>query len=152
MEKRTIGCWTLAVDTVQTASFYEQHHQITEDCACIHCANYVNACLQFPPGTAQFFASLGIDSHKEGELMYLTKQDDGSHLYSGFYHLVGQLLEGPDCWQLTTLDGHVSVAELMRVGFTENLALVPAHFPRPVLQLEVELAIPWVLEQPNTDE
>ena len=40
-------------------------------------------------------------------------------------------------------------AEDFRVAFTEDTALVAPDFPRPVLQLEIDAALPWLLEEEN---
>ena len=40
-------------------------------------------------------------------------------------------------------------AENFRVAFTEDAALVAPDFPRPVLQLEIDASLPWLLEEEN---
>jgi hypothetical protein len=35
------------------------------------------------------------------------------------------------------------------VAFTGDTALVAPDFPRPVLQLEIDASLPWLLEEEN---
>ena len=44
---------------------------------------------------------------------------------------------------------HYEISDDFRVSFQEECALVEKGFPRPVLQMEIEAAIPWVLEEEN---
>ena len=107
-----------------------------------------------------FFHSMGIDMKKITEI-YVNKSDpDGTLLYGGFCHVCGTMTEGKSAWVKTqeTADSKTfvwqkentySVSDDFRVSFQEECSLVEKEFPRPVLQIEIEAAIPWVLEEEN---
>jgi hypothetical protein len=40
------------------------------------------------------FKLLGIDPRKEGEVYEYLENEDGTHLYGGFYHIVGRIIDG----------------------------------------------------------
>jgi hypothetical protein len=153
--------WIVEVDKEKTRSVCAELPQISDDenCNCIHCRNWVEACSYFSEPVNVFFGQLGIDPTKEGEISWVCVNDDGSHLYQGFYHFVGRLIEGPDCmvpfpFGNEEFHGHnivlQSLTNELRIGFTEKISLRPGDetFPEPILQLEFNMDIPWVLENP----
>ncbi|CEG21329.1 hypothetical protein BN1080_00236 [Planococcus massiliensis] len=143
MKTVEIGLWTVNIDPEKTREFYKTHHPITEDCRCRYCENYSLAAASFPEHVRMHFDRLGIDPQKEGEVF--VGDDDGKDmlLYMGFYHAVGELVEGPK----------QAVAEEsgLRFHFSEQTDLVPEGFPEPVLQWEFELEVPWLLEKEKRD-
>jgi hypothetical protein len=145
------GPWEIEVDVDRTKEFYDKYHLITEDCECIYCANYVLACDNFPQDIKGLFGSLGIDPRKEGEISQYTENNDGTHLYGAFYHIVGRIIRGPELWVPTQKGSEVSspnFAELKNIGagFTQDLSLVPEEFPLPAIQFEIEIDVPWLLK------
>lgn len=80
MRQINIGDWVLEIDFEGTKAFYHTYHQITEDCACIFCKNYVAAVELLPQTVLDFFRSLGIDPTKEGEVSEYCENEDGTHL------------------------------------------------------------------------
>lgn len=143
MERIKLGPWVIDVDVSRTKRFYEEFHFITEDCSCSYCANYILACEKFPPEIKNLFDSLGINPCKEREVSEFMENDDGTHLYHSFYHIVGRVIEGPKLDEKETSTYNLTGFE---IGFTENIDLVPEKFPRPTLQIEFEMNIPWVLD------
>lgn len=137
MKNFQIGQWLLEVDLEITKGFYEHFHFITEDCSCNYCKNYVIATNYFPQEIKEMFQSLGIDPRKEGEVMQYTENDDQTHLYGVFYHLVGRIIDGPSTF--TEFYGMV-------IRFSEELELVPNQFPEPTIQLDLQLNIDWLLD------
>lgn len=153
MKQMKIGNWIVEIDVEGTKAFYHAYHQITKGCDCIYCKNYVIATELLPKTVIDFFRSLGIDPTKEGEVSEYCENEDGSHLYGGFYHVMGQIISGPDCWIKTGEEiSHLETNNLVEIsgfkfGFTYGLSLLPDRFPKPALQLEFEGNIPWVLEE-----
>lgn len=143
MKTVKIGPWTVKLDTEKTRDFYKKHHRITEDCSCHHCENYSLAVDSFPEQMQTHFERLGIDPQKEGEVF--VGEDDGKDmlLYMGFYHVVGELVEGPK--------QAVAEEDGLRFYFSDQTDLVPEGFPEPVLQWEFELEVPWLLEKEKRD-
>lgn len=151
MRQIKIMNWILEVDVERTREFYQGYHQITHGCDCLFCKNFVAAVEQLPHEVLEFFHSLGIDPTKEGEVSEFCENADGTHLYSCFYHIVGQLISGPDCWtktdeEISHLTGNFLEISGFTFGFTYCISLLPDDFPRPAVQLEVQGNVPWVLE------
>jgi hypothetical protein len=142
MEQIKIGSWVIEIDVNKTKEFYEKCHLITEDCSCDFCANFVLACDTFSQEVKDIFNTLGIDPRKEGEVYECKQNEDGTHLYSGFYHT--------KLWEPTTKDSEVYSPSFVKhsgieIGFSEDLALVPGDFPMPVFQFEFQMNVPWLL-------
>lgn len=153
MKQITIGDWKLEVDVEKTKDFYQSYHQITEGCECLYCKNFVNAIEIMPKPVLDFFQSLGIDPTKEGEVSEYYEKEEGMHLYGGFFHIVGELISGPDCWVATSEEvSHLATNKMIEIndfkfGFTHGISSLPEGFPKPTLQLEFEGIIPWVLKE-----
>jgi hypothetical protein len=107
----------------------------------------VLACDTFPKKIMNIFNLLGIDPRKEGEVYECLENEDGTQLYGGFYHIVGRIVYGPDLGIPNEVEkefyslGHNEI----EIGFNKDLALVPNAFPRPVIQFEFQMNVPWLL-------
>jgi len=150
MKQIKLGSWIIEVDLRKTKKFYDEYYLITEGCDCDYCANYVLACDKFPQEITELFNSLGIDPRKEGEVSQYMENQDGTHLYGAFYHIVGNIIEGPKLWGPTTEESEVSSPNFVEhsgveIGFSEDLALVPEGFPTPTIQFEIQMNVPWLL-------
>lgn len=152
MKRLTFKKWIVEVDTIKTQWFYEQQFLVNESCDCLYCRNYYQACKYFSKKIKDFFNSLGLEPEKVAEVYELGRNEDGTYLYGGFYHIVGNLISVKDVeqdspkWSLRK----ESLTEQFKFGFTTHLALVSKEFPQPVLQLEINANIPWVLvEKPD---
>lgn len=148
MNRIKIGRYVLEIDINQTKQFYENHHLITEDCDCDYCTNYIVACDTFSPEVKHLFDLLGIDPRKEGEVFEYMVNQDGTHLYGAFYHIVGKIIDIPQIQIPTTSGDGVStpISDGIEIGFREeDLDLVPDDFPKPTVQFEIQLNIPWLL-------
>ena len=69
--------------------------------------------------------------------------------YQGFYHICGTIVDGGEekChekyrWQQTA---EYEIFPAFKVFFTTRSALIEGTFPKPVLQLEVDMEVPWVM-------
>lgn len=146
-----LGNWIIQVDIEKTREFYKAFYEITEGCDCIYCKNYVKACDNYSDDVKQLFNELGIIPTKEAEVYQIYEIKPGKHLYGGFYHIVGRILEGKDCWQFvldsTRSQELVNLTDDFKYGFSNDNALVDETFPKPIIQLEFEAIIPWVLEE-----
>ena len=152
------GQFVIDADPERTRAYYETDPGIT--CTCSGCRNYARAAEAFPEGLRDFFRTLGIDSKKPAEVYVNCTQKDGTLFYAGFYHLCGKLVQGQGGWHTVVSDdtGKTSawdrescypVADGFLIAFTEDAALVAPDFPRPVLQLEIDASLPWLLEEEN---
>ncbi len=149
MDRIKVGRYVLEIDKSQTRKFYDKYHVITEDCDCVYCTNYILACDTFSPEVKHLFNLLGIDPRKEGEISEYMANDNGTHLYGAFYHIVGKIIDGPQLQIPTTSESGVSTpnSEEVEISFREeDLDLVPVDFPKPTVQFEIQLNIPWLLK------
>ena len=147
---------TVDVDVDKTRHFYEQSQQtLTEGCDCIGCQNFVKASSALSPAIHAFFSQLGVDICKAPDMSAMYGEPERQILhYWGFYHLCGNILAGENPW---VAESHgcthwdpekaYEVAPGCRVGFSEMCALVEEGFPAPLIQMEVEIEVPWVLEE-----
>ena len=100
---------------------------------------------------------LGIDHRKPAEVYTTGRVDSGLHQYGGWFHFVGRIESGADAWRQVDKEGKSFTGELepftdhFQVGFTSRVALLPEPFQgKPVVQMEFETYIPWVLAEPRS--
>lgn len=130
------------VDSIATASVYRKRPTFIEACGCLACQNFVAACSMLPEDLRTLFDTLGVDPRKEeGDIGHFGRLEDGMHLYNGFYHANGRIIEqGPPMeW---------SFEDKPYVALTTSCSLVTEDFPRPVFQVDVMVKLPWVLREP----
>ena len=148
MDRLKIGSWVIEVDVNKTKAFYDKQPLITQDWDSVFEENYVLACETFPQEVRVLFNSLGIDPRKQGEVNEYEKHEDGFHIYGGFYFIVGKIISGPDFW-VNTEEGSMPNFETIngvQIAFTDELAMTPdKDLPKPVIQLEFQLNVPWLL-------
>jgi len=143
-----ISNWIIKVNTAETIDFYTKDNYI--NCSCDYCKNYLLCCDNFPEDVHILFNELCIDPKKEGEIMHFNKNEDGTHFYSPFYHLSGQILSLPE-FEIIKKNKKVTVNKLdmshdYEIDFTEYLSLIPENFPEPIIQFSLSLNLPWLLK------
>jgi hypothetical protein len=97
--------------------------------------------------------ALAIDPAKPAELCHWCRKQPGLHLTGGWFHLVGSLVAGEDVMHWNGNSGTFRFEELvpgLEFGFSAQLALVREAFGGlPLLQLEFQTRVPWVLAEPE---
>lgn len=143
------------VDVEQTRKYYaESTRTLTEGCDCIGCRNFVKAYQNLDPEIRNFFDSLGVDIRKAPDMSAMHGDAKTNTMYyMGWCHLCGTIISGESAWVPDSdrscqwdAERAFAVTETCRVSFNNRCALVEDSFPRPVLQLEVDIQVPWVLE------
>lgn len=158
--KIQFGPYTLDIDIEKTRSFYQKANNVSVRCSCPGCRNFEKAVEILPDEIKCFFDALGIDGKKPAEVYANMVNNDGLVLYGGFYHLCGRLFSGESAWVTVKSNTKAktsfwdssktySVSKDFLVSFQEDCSLVEDGFPEPVLQMEIEASIPWVLEESN---
>jgi hypothetical protein len=146
-----IGRWEIDHDPVQTAACYAEHME-SNPCECSDCRNFRAAAdIAFPQEFREFASSIGIDISKPAELCHYGSAGEPCPT-SGWFHLVGMLRSGQDAWTETSPNTSLLDSEpafgLKGIGFTTKIALLPDSFKDyPIVQLEFETVVPWVLEE-----
>ena len=91
----------------------------------------------------------GVDPTREAEVMHICRLPNGRHSYSGWFHLVGEIVEGGECWReggsRTRVPDLETVTESFSMGFSSDRSIADAAFDTlPVVQLEFHAETPWV--------
>ena len=156
------GQFEIDVDVNRTREFYKKMENVSKGCNCTGCRNFEKAVDFLPGNVIGFFDTLGIDMKKITEVFVNTTNPDGTVFYGGFYHLCGKLLKGGSAWieePTNTENANLfhweqsnsySLCKDFYVSFGNVNALVEKDFPKPVLTLDIQANIPWVLNEPNT--
>lgn len=84
--------------------------------------------------------------------------ENGKVYYNGFYHVCGTRLQGEDCWVETAEnlkhlneDGMYVLDPSFKVSFEESVLMLHEEFPTPVLQIEIDAHLSWVLPEKKDD-
>lgn len=126
-------------DPAANRAWYDTYGAPAGGCDCAYCRNFLAAVEQLPKDVRNFMDSLGVDLRKPDEAVQNEPRADGLHWYSAWYHLSGTLVE----------EGvETALAENCTYWFQSVSYLQAAHFPTPHFQLNLELCLPWLLEEP----
>ncbi len=151
------GNYTVDIDVEKTRQIYTLLPPITQGCNCDGCQNFEKAVDVLPNAARAFFDDLGIDLKKIAECYVNCKNEDGTLLYGGFCHVCGTLIEGENAW-VSISETHsyyntnlaYPLSDNFRISFQENCFMIEKQFKAPILQIEFEATIPWVLNKENT--
>ncbi len=130
----------ILTDPESNRAWYAAHGEIMGGCDCAYCRNFAAAAAGLPPNVWEFLDTLGVDLYKPDEAAENCREADGRHWYSAWYHMTGELLE----------DGaETAMAEDCIQSFQSVCCLKVEQFPSPHFQLNLELRLPWVLDEPD---
>ena len=144
-----IARWELDIDPVLTAQCYARY-VMDQRCDCTDCRNFRAAGDgAFPPQFRGLASRLGVDLTKPSELCHYGQAGQPCPT-GGWFHVVGALLSGRDAWKQVGANSWHGDTEpdfgLDGLGFTNRIALLPEAFKgHPVVQLEFQTTVPWVL-------
>ncbi|GJL80120.1 MAG: hypothetical protein NPINA01_31090 [Nitrospinaceae bacterium] len=146
-----ISKWEIAADSLATRAVYEKIESGT-GCDCDHCKNFEKLGADvFPPEMHEIFRLLGIDFAKPVEVFRYCRLDSGLHSYGGWYHFIGSIVDGADCVQNCSVELE-RISDKASFGFSRQASLVHDSFPdHPVIQLDIDIEIPWVLNETEPD-
>ena len=153
----TFGNYTVDIDVEKTRRIYTRLPLITHRCTCAGCQNFEKSVDDLPKAVRTFFDDLGIDLKKIVECYVNCKNEDGTLLYGGFCHVCGTLIQGESAWvniskthSYYNTDLSYRLGDSFCVSFQEECLMVEKQFEPPILQIEFEATIPWVLNKENT--
>jgi len=110
-----------------------------ESCDCAYCQNYIANIPAFPNELITLIETIGIDANKPSEIMQLDEVEAG-HLYLASYHFIGS------CPGLGA-EPLIHKTENYTLYFTtQEMDFVPETFPPEVVQIMVEIMLPWKIE------
>ena len=146
-----VGRWSFRCDPQLTQQLYRQLPE--PSCDCTDCTNFRAAGDQaFSPPFLHLLQQLGIDKTKPAELCHYGTTGEPMPT-NGWFHFVGHLDRGEDAWRSSGETSYTLEAEpfpgIKSIGFTLQLSLVPdVLIGQPLVQLEFESVVPWVIERP----
>jgi hypothetical protein len=154
------GKWTIAVDPELTSEVYAGLETSgAESCGCEPCFNFAAVRhLIYTPEILNLFEWLGVDPLLESGVRHLGRVTAGSHRYSGWFHVVGEITSGPATPVAAADRGRESVVSLvasgdgLEVGFSRERSLAPEAFHGlPVITLEFRAVAPWISNAPEPE-
>ncbi|WP_338790551.1 hypothetical protein [Bernardetia sp. MNP-M8] len=116
-------------------------------CNCHGCRNFlVNRENIYPKEVLNLMIQLGIDYKKGSELHHICKIEIGKHLYGGWFHFKGRILENGN--ELTETET-IEVNEDFKFFFKRDgsLSFFDKEEHNQIMQLEILAHSDWVLEK-----
>ena len=146
----TFGDYVVDVDVKKTREIYKTLTPVPTRCKCDYCANYEKVVSRLPAQVRDFFESLGVDLTKITESVVYNRNRDGSVHHGGWLHVCGKVVKGKKDGEHTiTLRPREAygVTEDFKVWFSEECLMVEKEFGAPVMQIDFETDLPWVLDK-----
>ncbi len=149
MHKVKFRDWEFEVDSELTRKTYAKEISgFSEGCACKFCENYRRQKDSiFPEEIITLFDNLGIDYRKESEVYQTHKLENGLQNYGGWFHFAGAFISGKECksegsntFEMTLINENFSVS------FSKDKSLSFFEKNIPLVQVEFEANIPWIIE------
>ncbi|WP_077620299.1 hypothetical protein [Bacillus sinesaloumensis] len=148
MERIHLMKWLLDVDLTKTRDFYSKEIDL---CNCLYCQNYYEACKHLESSVMDPFKTLGMNPLTPSHLSEFGEVEGGFRLYTGSYHIVGTIVDGELCTDSDWNDTNTATLENFTFGFKKELQFVHDEMPLPVLQMDFEARIPWLLDENPED-
>lgn len=143
--------WELNVDRELTKLTYDNAPLVGPNtCLCLECDNFVKTLeIAYPDEIKQLFIELGIDYKNECEVCHYCRQENGLHLYSGWFHFKGNF-KGKNCKIQTGENSSTfdltPITENFSIGFCYDSGLALFDSTENLVQIEFETKIPWTIE------
>lgn len=138
MEELQVEDWTLKIDVQRTRTVYANIMYRQEP---LEWLNYMEVCSSIDSDVIGFLGRLGIDILKPSHLNYHAVERGTMLMYTGCYHLHGEIVEGE-------MDGWDLVIGQHCFSLTEEHETVPANMEEHVLEIGFEVVLPWILDVP----
>ncbi len=142
--------WEIEYDDYLTQKVYKSLTSGPEDCVCENCKNFLLAREDFyPEDFKKVLNQLGVDSKKEVEITWFNRIKPGWHLYSGWFHFVGNILKIPQ-FGYKTIYEQAPEFKNFAWDFSVRKHLISSAFEQnPVVQLEWIGLVSWVIDLPE---
>lgn len=141
--------WVIGVDLEKTAEFYQNELEV---CDCLYCRNFAGASLLENEQLYSILKKLGINAATPNHVSFFPTDDKEKLLYIGNYPFTGKVLKGELCSISNWNETNTLKIENFAIGFSEELELVPEDFSEPVIQVNFEAIMPWVLDELPEEE
>lgn len=151
----SFGDYVVDVDVEKTREIYASLTPVTSRCKCEYCANYQKVAPTMPAQVLDFFDHLGVDLTKITESVAYNRTHNGGVTYGGWLHVCGKIVKGKEDNEHTiTLrpkEAH-GVTDAFKVWFSEECIMVEKAFDSPVIQIDFQTDLPWVLDSKIPEE
>ena len=156
MQRVELPKWSILSDPELTREVYALIETSgAELCGCEVCFNFAIARhLAWSPEALDLFECLGIDPLLESAVSHVARLRSGLHVYTGTFHLVGEIASGP-ATPVAARNGEpalslVPLGDGLSLGFTADRSPAPeAFYGLPVVGLEFRARIPWISNAPE---
>jgi hypothetical protein len=152
MTRIELAGWVLECDPGATArALAELPAGAPEACGCASCRNFAAARQDtYGPEFRALLAALGAPPNREAEVYECGPAERwGWRRYGGWFHVIGRVVRDPLVDAAPVGRPFVALAPGFEVFFTGGGSLVPAVLKgQPVVQIEFEAEVPWVLAEP----
>jgi len=105
-----------------------------------HRRNFLEAVKALPAAVQEFLTPLGLDINHPYVISENGKSEDGRHWYTAWYYMPGTIVE---------MGQEIAVTEECFCEFQKFCFRVPEDFPQPRFQVNLDVCLPWVLEEEN---
>ena len=111
-----------------------------EECDCDACLNFLcQRQIAFPAEVLNLFKLVGVDFRRDAEFYHTARVVSGLHLYSGWFHFIGTILQNPE--------GPAKIDDSFTIDFIVGRSLAAKTFgDDPLVQIEVTVEVPWMLD------
>ena len=155
----------LDIDVERTRAFYERVDipTMSQQCDCINCQNFDEAILKASDKVLDFLRCFGIDPQKPVETFNVPGclEKERTIWYNGWYHICGSIVDSPETVKKSLLpDGREDIEYCWEHSYAPDTDfpfkvlpvkmrdLLHEEFPTPVIQLEIDTHLPYVLPNP----
>ena len=146
MELLELAGWRIECDrAATTAAHADSPATGPEACGWDPCRNWAESRERLlPEDFLRLLDRLGIPPDREAEVYHNARLESGLHSYGAWYHFVGKVLSGERECSPNVVFGSFSV-----FFHSQPLLLPKAFAGQVVVQLEVEVEVPWLSEVPE---
>ncbi len=135
-----LGDQEIEFDREATAAAYRQVDSgDAKRCGCTGCRNFIaQRDRAFPEQFLKLLDQLGIDWRKEGEVYECGPDATGRHIYGGWFYFVGRMVQAGE---------RLLETAKFKYYIGTSFPTPPRAFAgHPVLTVEFETTLPWVIE------
>ena len=156
MDRIEIAGWVLECDAGATRrALAALPSGAPERCGCLHCRNFAEARdAAYGPVLLALLTRLGVPADREAEVYDVGPAERWGHRRAGgWFHFIGRVVRDPLLDVEPAGRPFAGLAPGLQVFFAAGGALVPDTLAGvPVVQLEFEADVPWVLPEPAPAE
>lgn len=144
MKRVKLADWTLDVDVDKTLHFNQNKLEV---CGCLYCKNFAAVIGQKHLLLRETLLEIGIDARTPNHVSYFEREEDRQYWALGNYHISGAMVHGEWSTMADWKDSNTTVVDGMKIGLSKEMELLPRNFPKPVIQVNFEWLMPWVLDE-----